>query len=155
MLQLPILSLFIRLIPETFLVMYAICLLTNSKVDLKKIFISGVIGGIVIYILRLLPIHFGVHTILSVMLYILLAIKLNKIEMYKAIVGSLVATIICFISDIILIAVYTNIIIVSSEAISGQTWVSVVAGLPSLIIFYLILKTIVYFRKKRVKYEHH
>ena len=153
MLQLPILSLFIRLIPETFLVMYAICLLTNSKVDLKKIFISGVIGGIVIYILRLLPIHFGVHTILAVMFYILLSIKLNKIEMYKAIAGSLVSEITLFISDFILVFVYTGILKFPSEVLFGKTWIGTVAGIPSLILFYFIVRLIAYFKGKRANYE--
>jgi len=149
MLQQPIYSLFLRLIPEAILIMYAICLLTNSKADMKKLIISGIIGGTVVYLVRLLPIHFGVHTILSILFDILLAVKLNNIEMHKAISGSLISIIIIFISDIILVAVYLNIFQLSSELVLGQSLVSVIASIPSLIIFYFIVRAIVNFREKR------
>lgn len=153
MLQQPIYSLFIRLIPETFLILYSICLLTNSKVDLKKLSIVSIIGGTVVYITRLMPIHFGVHTILSVMFDIFLAVKLIKIEIYKAIAGSLIAVVICFASDIILIFVYTKLFQFGSDIVLGQSALSFIASFPSLIIFYLIIRIIVHFKEKRVRYE--
>ena len=155
MLVQPILSLITRMIPEAILVMYSIYLLTNTKVDVKKLIISGLIGGIGVYLIRLLPIHFGVHTILAVMLYIFLAVKLNKIEIYKAIAIALVSQIILFISDFIFVVVYTKIFQFSSEALFGQAWVSAVAGIPPLILFYLVVRLISYFKDKKVNHEQH
>lgn len=151
MLQQPLYSLFIRLIPETFIVMYAICLLTKSDANFKNIFISAIIGGICVYLTRMLPIHFGVHTILSIMLIIVLAIKLNNIEIQKAITASLTSVILLFISDMMLVVFYNFINFTS--ALSGQTLVSVVAGVPSLVLFYFIVKAIICVKDMRVKNE--
>lgn len=152
MLQQPIYSLF-RLIPETFLILYSICLLTDSKVDFKKLSVAAIIGGIGVYITRLMPIHFGVHTILLVMFDIFLSVRMIKVEIYKAIAGSLIAVIICFISDIIIIFVYTKVFQFASDIILGQSLLSVMASFPSLIIFYSIVKWIVHLKGKRVRYE--
>lgn len=149
MLQQPIYSLFIRLIPEAFLIMYSICLLTNSKVDFKKILAASVIGGTGVYIARLMPIHFGIHTILAVLLDILLMVKLLNIEIHKAIAGALILIITIFASDIIIFAIYTNIFRFSPEVINGQTMLSVIYGLPSLLVFYFIIRIIVLIKEKR------
>lgn len=154
MLQQPIYSIGIRLIPETFLILYSICLLTNTKADFKKISVAAVIGGIGVYITRLMPIHFGVHTIILVMFDIFLAVKLLKVHIYKAIAGSLIAVVICFASEIILIYIYTKLFQFGSDIVLGQSLLSIVAGFPSLIIFYIIIKIVVHFIGKRVWHEH-
>ena len=155
MLVQPILSLITRMIPEAFLVMFSIYLLTNTKMDMKKIIISGIIGGIGVYVIRLLPIHFGVHTILAVMMYIFLAVKLNKIEIYKAIAITLVSQIILFISDFTFVLIYTKIFRLSSEAIFGHVWVAAVAGIPPLFLYYFVIRLIAYFKNKKVNNEQH
>lgn len=142
MLVQPILSLFTRMIPEAFLVMYAIYRLTNQKIDMKKIIISSIIGGLGVYISRLLPVHFGVHTILAIMLYILLAVKLNKIEIYKAIAISLILQITLFLSDFISLIIYTNIFHFSSELLLNHKLISAIAGIPPLLLFYSIVMLI-------------
>lgn len=152
MLQQPLYSLFIRLIPEAFLIMYAICVLTNSNIDYKKIFISSILGATGVYIVRLFPIHFGVHTIIGVMIYILLANKLNNVDIYKSIAGSLISVILIFISDIIVIAIYNNVLQLP-EIILGKSLLTYVASLPSLLIYYLIVRIIVYFKRGKVKHE--
>ncbi len=151
MLQQPLYSLFIRLIPENLIVIYAICLLTESDVNLKNLFISGIIGGICVYLTRMLPIHFGVHTILSVMLMIVLAIRLNGIEIHKAITASLTSVILLFISDLMFVVFYNALNFTS--ALSGQTLVSVLAGVPSLVLFYFIVRFIIFIKGMRVKNE--
>ncbi|MEA5093856.1 hypothetical protein SDC9_107036 [bioreactor metagenome] len=151
MLQQPIYSLFIRIIPETFLVMYAICLLSDSEVDFKKVLISGVIGGVGIYFVRFLPIHFGVHTIIAILFDIALAVKLNNIEIHKAIKATLTSVILLFSSDIILVVVYNSLNFTS--ALSGQTLLSVIAGIPSMIFYYLIVVIIINLKSKRIKNE--
>lgn len=153
MLEQPIYSLFIRMIPESFLVIYSICLLTNSKPDLKKIFISCIIGGTSVYITRLLPIHFGIHTILGILINVLLAIKIINIDTHKAIVGAMIAIILIYISDLMIFVLYVNILKIPPEVISAPSLLSVASSLPSLLIFFMLVKLIVSIRKKRVKHE--
>jgi hypothetical protein len=149
MLVQPILSLFTRMIPEAFLVIFAIYRLTNQKFDMKKIILSSIIGGFGVFITRLLPVHFGVHTILAIMLYILLAVKLNKIEIYKAIATGLILQIILFISDFILVFIYTKILFLPTEKLFGQSFISALVAIPPLFVFYLIIYIIAWIKDKR------
>ncbi|MDD4780928.1 MAG: hypothetical protein PHT02_10080 [Tissierellia bacterium] len=149
MLEQPIYSLFIRLIPETFLVIYSICLLSNSKYDFRRLLISSLLGGTVLYIVRLLPIHFGIHTIVSLMFDILISVKLNYIDVHKAIAGAMISVILIFISDLLLFVIYTNILHIPSEVISKVSLLSVVSSIPSLLIFYIIIRLVVYLKGKR------
>jgi hypothetical protein len=120
---------------------------------MRKILLSGIIGGVGVYLIRLLPIHFGVHTILAIMLYMVLSVKLNKIEIYRTIAIAMVSQIILFISDFILVIVYTKVFHFSSEALFGQAWVSAIAGIPPLILFYFAIQFITYLKNKKVNHE--
>ena len=153
MLEQDILSLITRMIPEVFIIIYSIYILTKSKVNIKRILISSIIGGIGIYIIRLLPIHFGVHTILSIMMYIILAVKLNKIDMYKAITITLVSIIILFILDFLIALIYSKIFQLSSELLFGGGLLSNIVSIPPLILFFIVIQFIVHIKEKKVTYE--
>lgn len=153
MLQQPIYSLFLRMIPENFLVLYSICILTSSKFNYKKLLISSIIGGTVLYLIRFLPIHFGVHTILIILFNIFLVVKFNGIEIQKAISGSLMAVIICFVADMIIIFLYTKIFQFPSEIILNQTFTSVIACTPSLAIFFILTKSVSRLKGMKLKHE--
>jgi hypothetical protein len=85
------------------------------------------------------------------MLIIVLAIRLNNIDTHKAITASLTSVILLFVSDMILVVFYNAINFTS--ALSGQTLVSVLAGVPSLVLFYIIVNIILYVKGMRVKNE--
>lgn len=151
MLEQPLYSLFIRMIPEGFVILLAICMLTNSKADYKNIAIASAIGGTCVYITRMMPVHFGVHTILGVIIYYLLSYKFNGVKVQKAIVGALISTILLFIADLLIVFIYKNIFILPIDLLMGKSLLSLIVTLPSLIIFYLIVKMLVYFRAKKWK----
>lgn len=152
MLQQPLYSLFIRMIPESFFILLSICLLTNSKVNYKNIVIASILGGTGIYLTRLMPIHFGVHTILGSVIYILLSNKFNTIKTHKAIMGTLISIILLFISDILLIPLY-KILNLPIELLMGKSLLSVLATLPSLILFYIMVRIIVSLKGKKYNNE--
>lgn len=148
MLQQPLYSLFIRMIPESFFILLSVCLLTNSKINYKNIAIASIIGGVCVYLTRLMPIHFGVHTILGVMIHILLSNKFNYIKMQKAIFGALISIILIFISDIMLFTLYKSVLKLPFEILIGNSLLAVIATLPSLIIYYIMVRIVVYLKEK-------
>lgn len=153
MLQQPLYSLFIRMIPEAFFVLLSICLLTNSKINYKNIAIASIIGGTGVYLIRLMPIHFGVHTVLGTMIYILLSFKFNNIKLQRAIVGTLISVILLFISDIMLFTIYEGVLKLSLEILIGNSLLAVIATLPSLIIYYMMVRIIAYLKENKFKNE--
>lgn len=89
MLRLTVLEFFLRLIPEGFLFILGSYVFAHKKIEKKSYFASSMLFAIGIYLIRMLPIHFGVHTIIVIMLYILLITALNKIPIMKAISSSM------------------------------------------------------------------
>lgn len=152
MLQQPLYSLFLRMIPEAFVVLLGICLLTNSEVNYKNITVASILGGTGVYLTRLMPIHFGVHTILGSLVYIALSYKFNNIKMHKSIVGTLISIILLFISDILLVPLY-KILNLPMEILMGKSIISVLATLPSLILFYFMVRIIVSLNRKKYNNE--
>jgi hypothetical protein len=99
MLNLSLLDLFLRLLPEGFLLMFAAYALSGKKVDKKNLCISSILFMIIIFFVRKLPIHFGVHTILLFIVYTSIAVWINKIELMKAISSVLISTIIMLVGE--------------------------------------------------------
>jgi hypothetical protein len=139
MLEQPLVALFLRTIPENILLFYASYVIINTKTDMKKIIYSGIILGIINYLVRLLPINFGVHTILGLLVYIGILSKYHKVELFKSIKIALISMIILFISDAITVYAYINIFKISGEILFNKTIIGSLLSMPTLIIFVLIL----------------
>ena len=142
MLEQPISALFLRMIPESIVVIYACYIIINKKLDNKKILFSGVLSGIIMYLVRMLPINFGVHTILGLLAYIGILSKWHKLELFKSIKVSLIVMIILFISDAVTVFVYINILNISGEILFNKNIIGTLLSMPTLIIFVLIIMVI-------------
>lgn len=155
MLQQPSYSILVRLILEAFIMLNSICVLTNTKFQVGRALKWSIVICITVFIARLLPVHFGVHTIISIIIYIILSVKLFSIDIYRSIATVLIIHIVLFVSDLLLVMIYTKLLQLPAELVMSKTWVANVAGIPSLFIFYLIIKIIHYFKKKKANYEQH
>jgi hypothetical protein len=137
-LKLSLLSLFLRTIPEGIMSIFANYVLANKKVDRKKMLVSGILLGISTYLIRFLPIHFGVHTILSIMIYIFLCIKINNIDYFKAISSSIISMIILFVLDWVAVFIYMKVFSINPKILFSKSIISILFGLPSIVIFSII-----------------
>ncbi len=81
MLKLSIVEFVARAIPEAFLLIFAVYTFSNTRMNKKNYLLSSFLMLIMIFIIRSLPISYGIHTILSIMVIILLSLyyKWNKI----------------------------------------------------------------------------
>jgi hypothetical protein len=151
MLEQPISALFLRMIPEGILLFYAIYAIINLKGNTKKIICSGVALGISNYLVRMLPINFGVHTMLALIIYIGICSKFHKIETFKSIKICLTSMALLFISDAILMFIYINGIKVSQEALFDKTIQGTLLSLPSLVIFVLMISIVSIYNNRKFK----
>jgi hypothetical protein len=148
MLELSLIDLFLRLLPEGFLLMFAAYTLSGKKVDKKNLCISSILFMIIIFFVRKLPIHFGVHTIILSIVYISLAVWVNKIELMKAISAVLISTIIMFVGEIVnsfaleMLGVKLNIIF--NDPLIKNLYL-----MPSLLIYLVIVLILGKFTKAR------
>ena len=136
MLKMSFLELFIRLIPESFTMLYLINVLSKEKITIRKYLIISAFVSILVYLVRFLPIYFGIHVIVNIIIYIYV-VTVSGIPIVKSIRNTLLAFLIlefCEFINMILLLVfnieideYTNIIFKN------------LLGSPSLILLILII----------------
>lgn len=137
----------VRIIPEAFVLIFAMAALSNTKLNVKKYIISSLLFGVYVYSVRMLPINYGVHTILDLVIMIIIMSSINKTDIILAIKVSLITTIVLFICEGLNILLLSIIFKDKLEAIMLNTTLKTIYGLPSLICFAII--TIIYYLKKR------
>ncbi|EPS52298.1 hypothetical protein CFSAN002368_09365 [Clostridium botulinum A1 str. CFSAN002368] len=93
MLKIGVIELLMRLTPESFLLIFIVQAFSNSKISKNKYILSSILLATTIYSIRLLPIHYGVHTILNIIAIVLICIFINEVTPIKAISYSLILSI--------------------------------------------------------------
>ncbi|MCR1935068.1 hypothetical protein NSA27_10350 [Clostridium tepidum] len=83
-------ELVIRTLPECFLIIFVIQVFSNYKINKNKYVLSSILLSIIMYSIRLLPIHYGVHTILNIIAIVLICTFINEVTPIKSITYSLI-----------------------------------------------------------------
>lgn len=151
MLTLPIQSLFLRAIPEGILLIFSNYVIVKKDLEIKKIFLSGILLGVSDYLIRLLPVYFGIHTIFCLIIYICLSIKINKIEIFTAIRASILNGSSLCILDLFIAVTYIKLLNMSLNSFFKEPFIALLFGIPSLISF-LVIYLILYIKNYRNSY---
>ncbi len=149
MLQLSLFELLFRLMPEGFLMCSFMYSFSDKQIlDKKKFIITGLIFGITPYLVRLMPINFGIHTIISIIVYMVVAVNINDIYIIKAISSALIGTLILFVCDFINLLVVVHVFKISVENLLENIFIKTLLGLPSLLLFLIF---VVWFHRRSFK----
>ena len=138
MLKLQPIEFFLRVLPESFLFILAVYIFSQTKIDKKKYFISGLIFSIVVFIIRSLPINYGVHMILSVLFLLFITTKHNKIDVISSIRSIILTYLVQLISEALNI-LFLNLINVNLEVAFLNPITKNLLGIPSIILTFLII----------------
>lgn len=138
MLRLTVLEFFLRLIPEGFLFILGAYIFAHIRIEKRSYFASSILFAIGTYLIRMLPIHFGIHTGIVIILYVLLATFLNKIPIKKAISASMLWTITLSACES-LNAFILNCLKLDMQSILNNPLTKVLWFAPSLIMFLLVI----------------
>lgn len=139
MLHITILEIILRGIPETILLFLGVYIFSYTEISFKNLILSSLLLTAPLYLIRLLPIQFGVHTFLNLLILILLSVYVNKISTVKAISASLISTIILFICDA---ASYLLIMLLFKNNLSNilqDPMLKILYSMPSLLLFSIII----------------
>lgn len=139
MLKVSLLVTVLRGIPEIYLLFMLIYILDHKPLNRKKLMLSTVIVCVITYFVRILPIHFGVHTILLIILSMFIGVYINKISALKSISGILVGAIIlslCEALDVWILQRFFNIIFFD---ISPEDIRRTIVTIPSLVLFFIAI----------------
>lgn len=139
MLDLTIIEFFIRVIPESIIFVLSIYLLSNTKIDKKRCTVTIVIVSILVFLIRLLPIHYGVHTILNMIALIVLTVLINKIELIADIRATVITFILVFISEGINLFLIQSVFNKDITVLFNNPIEKLIYGIPSLLIVLSII----------------
>lgn len=153
MLKLEPIEYFLRVLPEGFLIIFAIYAFSKIKINKNKFIITSLISSVVFYLIRMLPINYGVHTILSMGFVMLMGVNFNKIELIKVIKSCLIYIITQFASEGVNIFIIQNILKENINEIFLNPISKILYGTPSLVIMFLIIGSYHIYTLKRCEVQ--
>jgi len=138
---------FIRAIPEGFLGILAVYAFSGYRINIKRFIIASFSLGIAVFMVRFLPIKFGVHTIIALLIHIIIASRINRIDIISSINSSILYVVCLAIGELFTIRLATSLFNMSAEKIlEGPKYVT--AGMPSLFFVFLVVFGTYYMKKK-------
>ncbi len=105
------------------------------------------------YLVRMLPIQFGIHIGINIIFSIMLAVNVGKISIRDAISYNMIMTIILCISEFISILFLTKVFQINEPLINIKPTTRVIYFIPSFILFVFNVFLISKFMDKRKQCE--
>ena len=139
MLKISMFEFLLRGLPEAFLFVFAAFTISKTKLDIKKYIFASLTLALVAYGVRFLPIQYGINTILNLFVIIVLMNVVNKIDMITAIRTGVTIIIIEFICEGLNVLFIQMILKINMNYVFTNPELTVVYGLPSLVLFGLII----------------
>lgn len=138
----------IRTLPESILFMLAGFILLNLKIDKIKLLVYGLLLGGIVTAIRSLPIAYGIHTVLAMMIGGYILTKISKLPLAQVVMATCGIFISLALSEGIYIGIATGIIGIPMEILTDTDAIAALCTLPSLIIFIGIVILMKYFVNK-------
>lgn len=149
--KISIIELFFRMIPESLLFIYATYVFSKKSIVLRPFIFSSILLGISTYVIRLLPIHSGINNILSMAMFIVLSVNVNRIDLVKSIKVVFMSTMLGFICEGINVLLIKFVFMKDINFVFNDPKLKTLYGIPSLLIFGLVLFIEVFFYKMQLK----
>ncbi|WML33293.1 hypothetical protein [Clostridium sp. OS1-26] len=149
MMKLNYIEFFLRCIPEALLIIWGICIVARKSINIKIYIFSSTIMGLVVFFVRMLPIYFGVHTFIGVVL-IICTMAIIGMPIVKSIYGTLLMFLILSLSEYLNMTIL-NLLNVNTNIEFTNPVMKSVFGIPSLIITGLFIIVIQHFTNKGKK----
>lgn len=152
MLESSLIYIITRTFPESLVMVLSGIILLNSKIDIKHVFKTGISFGCIVAVIRILPIDFGVHTVLSMISFGLILYKISKKDVMKSMLTTCVVWIAIALSESIYILIAMGIFNVPMDILTDtRSLESALKTLPSLVIAFFIVMLFDKIRKKIVR----
>ncbi|EOR27632.1 hypothetical protein A500_03506 [Clostridium sartagoforme AAU1] len=148
MLKLQPIEFILRTLPEGFLVIFAIYIFSRTNMNKIKYLITSTAFSLIVYFTRMLPINYGVHMILSVLILLFIIIYYNKIEVVAGIKSIILIYLIQLISELLNVLIL-NIFKFNLDVLLIDPVYKTILGIPSLIITGIIVLMFYMLSKKK------
>lgn len=151
MLRLTWMEFFLRTLPEVFVMVWGIHVISRESIDKFKYIFSSIILAILTFLVRWLPIYFGVHMIINMILIISIMVIIN-IPIIKSIYSTLLAFFILALGEF-LNMVLLDLLNININIESLNIYNKCLYWYPSLIFFllFIILMNCLFKMREKIK----
>ncbi len=139
---------FLRLIPESFILIWGIHIFSKKTIDMFKYILSSLMLAVSYFIIRCLPIYFGVHTDICIMLTIIIVMFIIDIPLIKNVIGTLLLYFMLSLSETMNMLLLSGLNIDTNISVL-QPITRFIYGIPSLIIFIISIITLKFVLKNK------
>lgn len=130
----------IRSFPESIFLILSGYILFNLNINLKNIIRNSLFYLVILTCIRMLPISFGIHTILSMFVIGMIFYKFENQQIISTIINVSKIYICLAISEGIYMVVADKILKIPTQILTNNTSInSAILSLPSLLIFILLI----------------
>lgn len=154
MLKISLYEFILRGIPEEFLFVLCVHAFSKTAINIKKYLLSGTLLWILAYLIRLLPIQYGIHTILCIITVIVLTTFINNIDIIRSIRATIIAFILEFLFEGINLLILRFILKINLNILFKNPVSTTEYGWPSIILYgiFVISYYIKLWKGKELKY---
>ena len=136
MLRTPLEYILVRTFPECAIVLLAGCYFLKLRISIKTLLKKTLILGIIQSGIRMLPISFGIHTIIGMALVLFMLVDMSKDTFINCIMALCKIFLCLILSESIYIKLLVDILSVPKKLfVNNYTIMGAIYSLPSLIIF--------------------
>ncbi|WP_148558238.1 hypothetical protein [Terrisporobacter glycolicus] len=126
----------VRTFPECAIVLLAGCYFLNLRISIKTLLKKTLILGIIQSCIRMLPISFGIHTIIGMALVLFVLVDMSKDTFINCIMALCEIFLCLILSESIYIKLLVDVLSVPEKSlVNNYTVMGAIYSLPSLIIF--------------------
>lgn len=130
----------IRSFPESIFLILSGYILFNLNINFKNIIKNSLIFLVILTCIRMLPISFGIHTILSMFVIGMIFYKFENQQIISTIINVSKIYICIAISEGIYMTIADKILKIPTQTLTNNTSInSAILSLPSLLIFILLI----------------
>lgn len=131
-------SLLFQGIPECIAMVALAFAIAKAHINWKNICILGAVLAISVFLIRLLPMTFGIHTIITIALLIISVNSIAKVDITTSVFSALFSIIILILVETITNNLIFYIFHLSIYDIAENSILATIVGIPQVMILFLI-----------------
>ncbi|MFA6809175.1 MAG: hypothetical protein WCR27_09305 [Eubacteriales bacterium] len=146
--RIPLIALILQGIPEQIAVVTLAFVIAKLQLKWKVIAIGGIGLAVTSYLLRLLPVAFGVHTILLISLLFLLLLKFGQGTLNISLIASLISFLVLILAETACLCALMPVFGVTTERLLTMPTTRILITLPQVVVIFIIAFIIAKFRSR-------
>lgn len=136
--SIPLSALIFQGIPEQLAVVTLTFVLANVRIKRINVVITGAILAIIAYVIRLLPVTFGIHTIINLGLLFIILVQVFKTPVFIALISAMTTLLVLILLETSILYSLFMLFGINLTVFQENDLIRILVTLPQVVIIFLI-----------------